>query len=114
MSVVLDLAERLGKAIAGSSEATELRAAAGELNADEAVGRAMKAYQEQHEKVARLRQENKPIEVDDKRKLADLEEQVASSETFKRFSAAQVEFVDLMRKVNDAMHAELEEVEDAL
>ena len=114
MSAILELARRLGKAIAESSEAAELRAAAEKLNADEALGETLKAYQEQHEKVADLRQANKPIEVDDKHKLSELEDRLASSEVFKRFTAAQVEFVDVMRKVSEAMHADLSDIEDVL
>jgi hypothetical protein len=35
-----------------------------------------------------------------------------SSPIFKKFSAAQMEYIDLLRKVNDAMRAELAATED--
>jgi cell fate (sporulation/competence/biofilm development) regulator YlbF (YheA/YmcA/DUF963 family) len=109
---IISLAERLGKAIAGSPQAAALRAARQELDRDKNISAVLEAFSEQSEKVACLEDENKPIEVDDKHKLRDLREKLAASETFKKYTAAQVEYVDLMRRVNDALHAELGETED--
>ena len=62
--------------------------------------------------VALLEQDNKPIEVEDKHKLKDFEEKLLGRPEFKGFTAAQVEYVDMMRKVNEAIHKQLAEVEE--
>ncbi len=113
MSAIIELARRLGRAIAGSSQAADLKAAREQLDSDEDTSRCLTEYREQAEKVARLEQDNKPVDVDDKHKLKELQGRLVSSETFKKYSAAQVEYVDLMRKVHDVLSDELAETEGA-
>ena len=63
------------------------------------------------QKVEQLEHENKPVEVDDKHKLRDLHDTLVANDLFKRFTAAQVEYVDLMRQVNQTLRKQLAEVE---
>lgn len=109
MSAITELAERLGKAIAASDEARLLGEARKAMDADADLTKTLDEYKEHSEKMAKLEAENKPVEVDDKHKLRDLHEKLVASETFKKFTAAQVEYVDMMRKVNDALQAQLAE-----
>lgn len=111
MSACIELARRLGKALADSPQATAYRAAREELNAQPDVRQTLQAYQQQAEKVARLEAEEKPVEVEDKHRLQELNNQLIASEVFKKLTAAQVEWVDLMRRVNQALEGELTEVE---
>ena len=111
MDEITQLAERLGKAIAASAEATKLREARKALDAASDVSKTLDDYREQSEKVARLDTENKPVEVEDKHKLRDLHEKLVSSEVFKLFTAAQVDYVDMMRKVNGALQSQLADTE---
>ena len=53
------------------------------------------------------KRQNKPVEVADKHKLRDAHEKLMASAVFKRYTAAQVDYVDLIRKVSDAMRGEL-------
>lgn len=108
---ITQLAGRLGKQIAESPEAKKLREARAELRNDSETHQTLQEYQKQSEKMSQLRQENKPIEVGDKHRLEELEQKLTASETFKRFTAAQVDYVDLMRKVNDALSKHLSDVE---
>ena len=108
---IIELAEKLGKAIAQAPQAQGLREARGELSKHPDVQQLLKDYQAQAQKIAKLEDENKPIEVDDKRKLQDLQIKLVSDETFKKYTAAQVEYVDLMRKVNSALQKPLAETE---
>ena len=107
MDAIIELAERLGKAIAESPQAKALREAQDALEKDEQVSGWVRSYREQGEKMARLEQENKPIEVEDKQKLRDLADKLAGSDLFKQYTGAQVEYLDLMRKVNQTLQRQL-------
>ena len=111
MEEMIQLAKRLGKAIAASSEATGLREARKALQAEPELSKTLEEFQHQSEKIAQLEAENKPVEVDDKHKLRGLHEKLVASETFKKYTAAQVDYVDMMRKVNDALRGPLGETE---
>jgi cell fate (sporulation/competence/biofilm development) regulator YlbF (YheA/YmcA/DUF963 family) len=111
MQEILDLTDRLGKAISSSPQAAALKAARQELDKDAASTTALKEYSAQADKMAALQQQNKPVEVDDKHKLEELHAKLAASETFKKFTAAQVEYVDLLRKVNEVLRKHLAGVE---
>ena len=111
MDQIIDMAERLGKAIAGSPQAAAVQAARKALDDQPQIAQALKDYQEQTEKIARLQSEQKPVEVEDKHKLREIEDRLLSSEVFKKYTAAQVEYVDLMRKVNEALQSLLGETE---
>jgi len=104
---IIELAERLGKAIAGSRPADRLRRARKAIEAEAQLSETLEEFRKQSEKVAKLEAENKPVEVEDKHKLRDLHEKLVGSEKFKNFTAAQVDYVDLMRKVNDALQKHL-------
>jgi len=105
---ITSLAERLGKAIADSPQAKRLHEARQGLHADKDLEKLLNDYQDQSEKIARLEGENKPVEVEDKHKLQGLHDRLVSSEPFKKFTAAQVEYMDLMRQVNEAMQAQMQ------
>ena len=111
MQAILALAQRLGKTVADSPQAKALREARDELNKHPDVSKLLDDFRAQTEKVAKLEHENKPIEVDDKHKMQDLQSKLVSDETFKKFTAAQVEYVDLMRQVNESLRKELTETE---
>ncbi|MHC4982848.1 MAG: YlbF family regulator [Planctomycetota bacterium] len=111
MSEMIELAERLGKAIADSPQASALRAAREELRKNAELSQLLKDFRAQAQKVAKLEGENKPIEVEDKHKLRDTQEKLAASDIFKKFTAAQVEYIDLMRKVNVALEQQLSATE---
>lgn len=112
MSHITELAERLGKAIADSPEATRLRAAHETMSAQPEIARVLKDYQAQSDKIALLEREQKPVEVQDKHKLKELRDKLVASEVFKKLTAAQVEYVDLMREVNEALRRQLAETEN--
>ncbi len=107
MTDIMDLAERLGKSIADSSQAKALRDARVELNQQPGILQLLQDFQAQSDKIAHLEEENKPIEVEDKRKLQDLHNQLVANDVFKKYTAAQMEYVDLLRKVNETLDAQL-------
>jgi cell fate (sporulation/competence/biofilm development) regulator YlbF (YheA/YmcA/DUF963 family) len=109
---IIDLAGKLGESIAESPQAKALREAREQLNDNEGTKKLLGTAQEHMSKLAALEQAGKPIEVEDKQHMQQLQDQLVSDETFKKFNAAQVEYVDLMRKVNTVMREKLAPVEE--
>lgn len=111
MEAIIEQAKKLGKAIAGSPQAAALRSAREEVNKHDDVKKMLNEFQQHIQKVSRLEEENKPIEVEDKHKLHELQDRLLASDVFKKFTEAQVEYVDLMRKVNQTLQEQLGETE---
>lgn len=111
MKAIIELASRLGKAIAESPQAAKLRAAKDELEKHAEVKQILTDYNAQAEKVAKLEAEGKTIEVDDKHRLQELQDSLVSNEVFKQYTAAQVDYVDLHRAVNAELRKQLGETE---
>lgn len=108
---VVDLAEQLGKAIAESPASRKLREARKAMEAQPATLKLLHDYRTQSDKIAAMEETRKPVEVNDKHRLAELHDKLVSEETFKKYTAAQVDYVDLMRRVNDALRRQLSDVE---
>lgn len=104
---ILGLASRLGQTIAESAAAKALQAARQAVDADKDLQQVMRDYRLQADKLRKLEQETKPIEPEDKRALEAMNQKLAASEKFKALTAAQMEYVDLLRKVNEAVQKEL-------
>ena len=49
----------------------------------------------------------KPVEVEDKKELQQLKEQVASNQSIQKFLKAQTDYVGFMKKINECIEAEL-------
>ena len=108
---ILGLASRLGQTIAESKAAKALQATRQAVDADKDLQQVMRDYRLQADKIRQLEQETKPIEPDDKRALEAMNQKLAASEKFKALTAAQMEYVDLLRKVNQAVQKELASTE---
>ena len=106
---IIQLAETLGKTLAERPETIRLHETRQALQDDSDTSELLKQYQQQVETVAQMERDQKPIEVDDKHKLQDLEDRLLGSELFKKFTAAQVDYADLMLKVNQAIHKQIGE-----
>ena len=98
-------AAELGKLIAASPSGTVLLKARQELQTDEQALKMLEAYQEQMQAIAQLEKDGKPIEPEDKHKLVELQQNVASNATLKLWIKAQADFSQLMRDVNQAIAA---------
>ena len=107
MDPITEMAEKLGKAIAESPASAKLRECRKALDGQPEVLQTLKEYQEQAHKVGQLEEQNKPIEVEDKQRLSELHDKLVASDVFKQFTAAQVDFVDVMRKVNTVLRKHL-------
>lgn len=111
MQDIIQLAERLGKAISESPEAVALREIRDQLASRPDLTGLMTEYQQQAEKIATLEQEAKPVEVADKHKIEALHDKLVAEPFFKKLTEAQMAYVDQMRRVNDALRHHLKETE---
>jgi len=108
---ILHLAEQLGESLAQAEPTVKLKAAREALKKEPQVSELLEQYHQQVRKMAELEQQQEPVELDDKHKLQQLEDKLLGSEAFKKFTAAQVDYVDLLRKVNAAIRRPLGEPE---
>lgn len=100
---ILDAAQKLGKLIASHDSAQKLEQAARKLQGDVEAQRILTDYNRQLEKVADKEAHGKPIEVDDKRQLEKLQASVVRNAVLREFQVAQMDYLDLMRRVDEAM-----------
>ena len=100
---IINQASELGKLIANSPAGKALLKARQELQADQQAHKMLEDYQDQMQRIAQLEKDTKPVEPEDKRKLIELQQQVASHSTLKLWIKAQADFSQLMYKVNQAI-----------
>ena len=104
---IVDKARDLGKAIAGHPRVQSFFEAQQAINEDTETSRLINDYQKHAQHIQELASQQKPIEVDDKKKLADYEQRMAANELFKQFTRVQVDYLDLMSQVNRGMEEAL-------
>jgi cell fate (sporulation/competence/biofilm development) regulator YlbF (YheA/YmcA/DUF963 family) len=105
------LAEKLGKALADSEPATKVHHAKEAIRQDSELTETLRDFESAAHKVRQLSAENKPIEPADKQKLEQLHSVLIASDAFKKLTAAQVEYAELMRKINETINGQLAEIE---
>ena len=108
MDQVIELAKRLGKQLSAHERTAELKLAQQGADSDSEAGELVKSYQEQMQRIAELEKEQKPIEVADKKKLRALEEKISMNPVLSNLTRRQVDFVEMMRKVKEAIDDELQ------
>ena len=107
MERVLQLARRLGSAIADTDPFKALAPARQQMADDEPAQQLLDAFMKQQHKIDDLMRQNKPVEVEDKGRLSELQQQVTSHEGIKQLLKAQADYTELMHKVNQAIQAGL-------
>ena len=106
MNEILDLATKLGKLMAAhphTKSMCEARAALDESIEDRQL---VSDYEAARQKLGELEQQQKPIEPEDKRNLADLHAKIAGSEVVKALMKAQVDYTTLMSTVSQRIEQE--------
>ena len=104
---LINQAKALGEAIAQHPDIRAFFTARQEVAKDAAAQELLKNYGAQTQRVQQLAAEQKPIEPDDKKKLMDYEQQMAGNPALKKMMAAQIGYVTLMNRINQAMEAPL-------
>ena len=100
---ILAAARDLGKLIGDHEAAKKVARAAGQLNDDTEAQRVLNDYQRQAQAVAEKEAQRKPVEVADKRQLEALHEELIRNALLREFQMAQMDYIDLMRQVDDAI-----------
>jgi cell fate (sporulation/competence/biofilm development) regulator YlbF (YheA/YmcA/DUF963 family) len=107
IQALLEQAHALGEAIASHPHFQAFAAARTKTEHDSEAQQLLKDYTEHAQHLRQLEAQRKPVEVADKRKLAEYEQKMASNEALKELMRAQADYVTLMNQVNQAMEAPL-------
>lgn len=100
---ILTKARELGKLIAEHDAARKLADAVDRLKDDADAQRALNDFSRHLNALAEKQAAGKPIEVDDKRKLEQLQLAVAKNPLLRDLQVLQMDYLDLMRRVDDAI-----------
>jgi cell fate (sporulation/competence/biofilm development) regulator YlbF (YheA/YmcA/DUF963 family) len=100
---ILKAAEDLGKLISTHETAKKFDDAVRKLQADVEAQRVLNDYNRQLQKLGEKEAAGKPVEVDDKRQLEKLQAAVIRNPLLRQFQIAQMDYLDLMRRVDEAM-----------
>jgi len=108
MERLIELAQQLGKRIAAHQRTALLKQAQKEVNDDSEALRLVREYQKLADKIRQLEHDQKPVEVDVKHQLADLETQIGTHPKLAELSKRQVDFVEMMQKVKTAIDNQIQ------
>lgn len=109
MEELLKKAAQLGQEIANHARVQSVAAARMAIGDNAEAQKLLNDHADTVEKIARLRQQQKPIEPEDKRKLAEAEAAMAAHPLFKDLLRTQADYIDLMTQVNRAIETPLVE-----
>lgn len=100
---ILRKARELGELISQHESARKLEDVLKRLEQDAEAQRALNDYNRHLQTLSEKQQQGQPIEVEEKHRLETLQRQVVMSPVLRDFQTAQMDYVDLMRKVDEAM-----------
>ena len=107
MEEILEIASKLGAAIANHNRYKIFKEAEEQLKKDDEARGISEELEKQSRKVHELEKDLKPVEVEDKNRLQQLKEKVASNQSIQNFLKVQTDYVELMTKANKRIVAEL-------
>ena len=107
MERILRLARRLGQAIKESDQYQALESGRQAVESDPDGKTLFDEFYTQQYKVSQLLRQQKPVEAEDKRKLADLQQRLAANDGAKALMKAEADFAELMSRVNKSIHEAL-------
>ena len=103
MEELLELADRLGRAISAHERFQALRLAEKNVSADETANRAQTDLENHMNYIVGLERAGKPIEVADKRKLETLQNAFRSMPVLQQLVKAQADYLEMMNRVNETI-----------
>lgn len=101
---IMKQAAALGRLIAEHKAAKQFKTLMAKLEADVEAQRILNDFGRKLAEIEEKEQTGRPIEVDDKRAVEALRRQVVKHPLLREFQMAQFEYVDLMRKVDEALN----------
>lgn len=103
---ILSKARELGDLIARHPATKKLEDLITRLQADTDAQRAMTDYNRQLESLAEKEAAGQPVEVEDKRKLESLQMAVIRNPLLRDFQMVQMDYLDLLRRVDETMQGQ--------
>jgi len=100
---VLKAAKQLGQLIAEHEAAVKFESSIKKLQADLDAQRAMNDLNRHVAALAQKEAEGKPIEVEEKHKLADLQQVVSANPLLRELQVGQMDYLDLMRQIDQTI-----------
>lgn len=100
---ILKLAKELGEKIAEHAAAKKYETVLKKLQDDTEAQRVLSDYNRHAQALGQKEQAGQPIEVEDKRKLDALQKAVMMNDILGELQMAQMDYLDLMRQVDNAM-----------
>lgn len=109
MDQLLEKATALGREVAADERVQALVAARKSIENDSEAQQLVQDHSDTVARIGKLKQEQKPIEPADKRKLAECEAALAAHPLFKELLKAQTNYLELINRVHQAIEAPLVE-----
>ena len=109
MTQILAEADKLGKLVAEHPAVERYKQAQKAVADDSDANRAMADFEQQLEKLARQEQSGMPVTDAQRQQLEAVQSRIVSNIKVKALNMANVEFVDLLRKVNQAIQGKVAE-----
>ena len=103
---ILDAATDLGKMLKDSDAVGRLKSAAKAFQDDVTAQRTVVDFNRFLQTLSQKEQQGQPIEVADKRKLTELQDAVAGDPQLRAMQKAQMDYVDLLRAIDQSIQAE--------
>jgi len=104
---ILDEAAALGKKLAEHDAAKRLTSSIEKLQNDVTAQRALTDYQRFAASLMQKEAQGQPIEVDDKKKLEDMQNAVVHSLVLQEYQMAHMDYLDLLRQVDEKLVGDL-------
>lgn len=104
---IIEAAEKLGKMLVDHPAVVKYQAAQKSVAEDAEAGRLLQEFDRTLEKLARQEQTGQPVSDAQRQQLEGLQSRIVSHIKVKNLNLAQVEFVDLLRKVNQTIQKPL-------
>lgn len=101
---IMKAATEFGEILGGHPKVGRLDAAIKKLKEDTESQRALNDLNRHLQTVAEKEMTGQPIEVSDKRRLQELQNVVVHNLVLREFQLAQMDYVDLVRRLDDAMY----------
>ena len=102
---IVKAAEELGKLIAKHPATEKYESTVKKLRDDVEAQRTLNDYYRHLATIAEKENRQEPIEVDDKRKVDELHDKVVSHPVLRNLQMVQMDYLDLIRRVDEAMSA---------
>jgi len=110
---ILAEADKLGQLVAQHPAVEKYKQAQKAVSEDPDTTRAMAEFQRQFETLARQEQSGMPLTDAQRQQLENVQSRIVSNIKVKALNMAEVDFIDLLRKVNQTIQSKLIDVNQA-